>query len=61
MTYDNAKYYLAQQIPYIQVCADTHFLHYRSTSLRSDKLTFTKGIINKIKTFFFLNLIFFLT
>ena len=31
--YDNAIYYRSQQIPYIRVCADIHFLHYRSTSL----------------------------
>jgi len=50
--YHNAIYKKAQQIPYIRVCADTHFLHYRSTSIRSDKLTFNKGIINKIQNFF---------
>ena len=32
-TYNNALYYV-QQIPYIRVCADAHFLHYRSTSFK---------------------------
>ena len=47
-------------IPYIRVCADTYFLHYRSTSFSCDKETFIKGLTNTIHTFFRELYIFFL-
>jgi len=52
-TYFYGLYIIAHRVPYIRICADTHFISYISSPLHGcDNLTIFKGLISKIHNTF---------